>query len=51
LITWLTPLTSRPRAATSDAYEDVDLVVLEAVELGDSVRLVHVAVDLAHGEA
>ena len=30
--------------------EDVDLVVLEAVELGDAVRLVHVAMDLADRE-
>src|SRR6185437_14816769 len=31
--------------------EDVDLVLLEPVELGDAVRLVHVALDLAGGEA
>ena len=31
--------------------EDVDLVVLEAVELGDALGLVHVALDLADREA
>ena len=50
-MTWLTPLTSSPRAATSDATRIVDLVVLEPVELGDAVGLVHVALDLADREA